>query len=113
LPHRPLTALFVLIATALCAVAAAAGAPLRTTTVARGGKLHIRVPADVFAICNLVVTYANGAVQEGPQKHEADRRVVWDLPVARFRPLGRGTWYVRCGYPIARRGSFVVVNGAG
>jgi len=111
-PHRLLSALTIA-AAGLCLATAAADATARTTTVARGGTLRIRMAADWLAVCTAVVEYASGDPQPGATKHATNGWMTWTVPVARNRPLGRGKWYVRCGVAIRKSGTFVVVNPRG
>jgi hypothetical protein len=97
-------------AAALCLAAAAAGATTRTTTVVRGGTLHFRMKGGWLTICTAIVTYAGGQPQFDPSKRADNGWVSWAIPVARSRPLGRGTWIVRCGLKTRASGRFVVVN---
>ena len=109
MPHRLLTGLTIA-AAALCLATAAVGASSAAIKVARGSTLRIKTTTDSFAICIAVVNYANGDLQLGATKHAIDGRLTWSFPVERRRPLGRGTWYVRCGLPVIKTGTFVVVN---
>jgi hypothetical protein len=108
-PHRLLVTLAIC-TLALCTTAGAVARPAATPRIARGQTLHIRLTTSSFAVCVAVVNYADGGLQLGATKHATDGRLSWAFPVARSRPLGKGTWYVRCGLGIQRTGAFIVVN---
>jgi hypothetical protein len=108
-PHR----LLVLMLAALALSATTAGASSTSIPViARGQTLHIKFTTTSYATCVAIVSYAQG-IQLGTPKKATDGRLSWAFPVARSRPLGPGSWYVRCGLPIERTGKFIVVNAPG
>jgi hypothetical protein len=107
-PHRLLVPLT--IAVALFAATTAGASTMRTPTVARGQTFHIRLTTESLADCAAVVNYRDAGLQFGTVKQATDSRLSWALPISRSRPLGRATWYVRCGLSIIRSGAFIVVS---
>ena len=109
MPHRLLIALST-VAAALCLAAVAVGSSDTVPRIPRGGTLSIKLRTTSLAVCVAFVNYRGGALQLGATKYADDGRLSWVFRVARSRPLGPGTWEVRCGLPVLKTGSFVVVN---
>jgi hypothetical protein len=108
-PHR-LFATLTFAGLALCAATAAAAPAAGTPTITRGHALPIKATTKSSTVCRPVVKYSNGTMQNGTAKKAHGGRLAWSLLVPRTAPLGVGTWYVRCGLVIARRGKFVVAG---
>ncbi len=111
----PLRFAAAVIAAALCATAATAVAATRTAgsgpgLVHRGQLAAISVATGAAAPCSLIVSYANGRMQDGAVKRPHAHRVAWTLRVPVSAPLGVATWQVRCGLGFTSHGSFVVVG---
>jgi len=107
---RRLLVPFTIAALALCATTAAVASTATTPIVKRGGVFRIRMTTASLADCTAVVNYRDAGLQLGAVKEATDGRLSWTFPVSRARPLGRATWYVRCGLSIQRSGAFIVVN---
>jgi hypothetical protein len=99
-------------AAALVAVSAAAAVTSAAPRIARGSAFHITLTTQSVATCTPFVSYSDAGLQLGTQKKATDGHVAWAIPVARSRPLGRATWYVRCGIGVERSGAFTVVKPA-
>jgi hypothetical protein len=108
-PDRSLVALTIAVL-ALCVTTAAIASSASTPRIARGGTFHIKMTTESLGDCVAVVNYRDSGLQIGTVKPATDGRLSWAFPVSRARPLGRATWYVRCGLSVQRSGVFVVVN---
>jgi hypothetical protein len=108
-PHRPLVALMIAVL-ALCVTTAAVASSASTPRIARGGTFRIKMTTESLGDCVAVVNYRDSGLQIGTVKPATDGRLAWAFPVSRGRPLGRATWYVRCGLSIQRSGAFIVIN---
>lgn len=111
MPHRLVVLLFAAVLV-LCAAAASPAPAAATPKVKRGHTLSIRTTTKSHTVCAAIVTYADGFSQAGSLKKARDGRLSWALLVPRTAPLGRGSWYVRCGITIEHRGAFVVTGAA-
>jgi hypothetical protein len=95
---------------ALCAGTATPAPAAGTPTVARGHTLYIKITTQSLAACVAIVEYADGLSQLGSVKQARDGRLSWALLIPRTAQLGKGSWYVRCGLGIERRGTFIVIT---
>jgi hypothetical protein len=105
--HR-LVALLIIVVLALSAGTASPAPAAGTPTVARGHTLYIKMTTRSLAACVAIAQYADGLGQFGSVKYAQDGRLAWALLVPRTAPLGKGSWYVRCGLGIESRGTFIV-----
>ncbi len=110
MPHR-LLALLTVAGLALCAATATSAPAAGVPTVVRGQALHIKMTTPSFAVCAPIVQYSDGTTQTGALKKANDGHLSWSLLVPRSAPLGAGSWYVRCGIAVERRGRFTVSAG--
>jgi hypothetical protein len=97
---------------ALCAGTVAPAPAAGTPTVARGHLLHIKITTRSLAACVAIAQYADGLELLGSVKYAQDGRLAWALLIPRTAPLGKGSWYVRCGLGVESRGAFVVTVAA-
>lgn len=103
-----ITALALGASTASAATDADAG--IKPGLVHRGQQTTISVPTGhTTSSCTTLLRYADGSVQQTPQKRPRNQRVTFVVRVPLTAALGAGHWNVVCGSFITS-GSFVIVG---